>query len=231
MRQGQVLVPWLTGTVQSAELALQRPDRTTRSNDQTEMTRSRRGRIFSPVALAVLLAAVLVFAAGARPVVAQALLVVDRVSPDGFPEVVVTFTATDPAGLPIVDIGKDRVQVIHNGQPVSTLALDLVDADQEGLAIGVAIDTSGSMEGAPLEHAKAAVRQLLDRMGPRDRMALVAFGVSGNPVQVVHDLTGDRAALNQAIDSLVARGWSHPRRPIHLPRLRLLWIIMRHAFI
>src|SRR5262249_25278809 len=33
------------------------------------------------------------------------------------------------------------------------------------------------------------------------------------------------------LDSLVARGFSAPRRPIHLPRARLLWIIMRHAFI
>jgi presqualene diphosphate synthase len=38
-------------------------------------------------------------------------------------------------------------------------------------------------------------------------------------------------AYRLILDSLVARGWSHPRRPIHLPRARLLWIIMRHAFI
>jgi presqualene diphosphate synthase len=33
------------------------------------------------------------------------------------------------------------------------------------------------------------------------------------------------------LDRLVSRSWSHPRRPIHLPRARLLWIIMRHAFV
>jgi presqualene diphosphate synthase len=38
-------------------------------------------------------------------------------------------------------------------------------------------------------------------------------------------------AYRLILGSLVARGWSHPRRPIHLPKLRLLWIIMRHAFI
>jgi presqualene diphosphate synthase len=31
--------------------------------------------------------------------------------------------------------------------------------------------------------------------------------------------------------ALVARGWSNPRRPIHMPRGRLLWIILRHAFV
>ena len=33
------------------------------------------------------------------------------------------------------------------------------------------------------------------------------------------------------LDRLVERGWSPPRPPIQLPRGRLLWIIMRHAFI
>ena len=38
-------------------------------------------------------------------------------------------------------------------------------------------------------------------------------------------------AYRMILDSLVARGWSPPRRPIRLPRARLLWIIMRRAFI
>jgi squalene synthase HpnD len=38
-------------------------------------------------------------------------------------------------------------------------------------------------------------------------------------------------AYRLILDGLVGRGWAHPRRPIHLPRSRLLWIIMRHAFI
>jgi presqualene diphosphate synthase len=38
-------------------------------------------------------------------------------------------------------------------------------------------------------------------------------------------------AYRLILDSLIARGWSPPRRPIRLPRMRLIWIIMRHAFI
>jgi phytoene synthase len=37
-------------------------------------------------------------------------------------------------------------------------------------------------------------------------------------------------AYRLILDSLIARGWSQPRRPIHLPRARLIWIILRHAF-
>ena len=38
-------------------------------------------------------------------------------------------------------------------------------------------------------------------------------------------------AYRLILDRLVARGWSHPRPEIHLPRSRLVWIILRHAFI
>jgi len=38
-------------------------------------------------------------------------------------------------------------------------------------------------------------------------------------------------AYRLILDTLVARGWSPPRHPIRLPRARLLWIIVRHAFI
>jgi squalene synthase HpnD len=38
-------------------------------------------------------------------------------------------------------------------------------------------------------------------------------------------------AYRLILDGLLARGWSAPRPPIRLSRVRLLWIIMRHAFI
>jgi len=38
-------------------------------------------------------------------------------------------------------------------------------------------------------------------------------------------------AYRLILDNLAARGWSHPRRQVRLSRARLLWLIMRHAFI
>ncbi len=38
-------------------------------------------------------------------------------------------------------------------------------------------------------------------------------------------------AYRAILDALVERGWIAPRRPIHLPRARLVWIIMRNAFV
>jgi len=38
-------------------------------------------------------------------------------------------------------------------------------------------------------------------------------------------------AYRLILASLTERGWSHPRHPIRIPRTRLAWIVVRHAFI
>jgi squalene synthase HpnD len=38
-------------------------------------------------------------------------------------------------------------------------------------------------------------------------------------------------AYRLILDSLTARGWAHPRPPVHVPKARLAWIILRHALI
>jgi VWFA-related protein len=164
------------------------------------MTPSRPG--WTPF-LAALLTAVLVFAPAAPAGAADTLVVINQVSLDQFPQVTVYFTAVDSAGLPIADIGKDRVQVLHNGRSVPDLTLDLAESEQDGLVVVIAVDTSGSMQGTPLDTARGAVRLLLEQMGPRDRAALVSFGQT---VQVVQELTDDRDALSRALDGLAAHG-------------------------
>src|SRR5215211_1981921 len=106
-----------------------------------------------------LLLAIVLAVGSVRPVIAaDPLLVINQVSLDGFPEVTVYFTAVDASGLPITDLSRDRLQVLHNGRSVPELSLELAESEQEGLAVVVAVDTSGSMQGKPLESARAAVR-------------------------------------------------------------------------
>jgi VWFA-related protein len=165
------------------------------------MTSSRPG--WTACLSALLLTVLLALAPSRAGQAADTLVVINQISLDRFPEVAVYFTALDSSGLPITDIGRDRLQLLHNGRPVPELALDLADTEQDGLAVAIAVDTSGSMQGAPLETARASVRQLLEQMGPRDRAALVAFGQT---VQVVQEPTDDREALNRALDGLTAGG-------------------------
>ncbi|HWA16645.1 MAG TPA: hypothetical protein VG817_09435, partial [Gemmatimonadales bacterium] len=93
----------------------------------------------------------LAFSASWPALAADPLLVINQVSLDRFPEVAVYFTAVDSSGLPITDVSKDRVQVLHNGRSVPDLSLELAESEQEGLAVVVAVDTSGSMRGKPID--------------------------------------------------------------------------------
>jgi presqualene diphosphate synthase len=52
-----------------------------------------------------------------------------------------------------------------------------------------------------------------------------------NPRRLVRAPRIMSEAYRLILERLVARGWSAPRRPIRLPRTRLIWIIIRHAFI
>ncbi len=162
------------------------------------MVRNRSSRL-----VAALLVAALLMLPSRLATAADTVAVINQVGVEQFPDVAVYLTVVDSAGLPITDIARDRVQISHNGTPVPDFSLELVDAAQDGLAIVVAVDTSGSMQGQPLVFARDAVRIILDRMGPRDRGALLSFGQT---VQVVQDLTDDRDALQRATDGLTARG-------------------------
>jgi Ca-activated chloride channel family protein len=78
------------------------------------------------------------------------------------------------------------------------------------LHIALVIDRSGSMAGDKLEQAKRAARQLVEQLGPRDRVAIVAYGseadtlVASTPV----DEVGRRAAIG-AIDAIADAGGTH----------------------
>ena len=52
-----------------------------------------------------------------------------------------------------------------------------------------------------------------------------------NPRRIVRAPRIMAEAYRTILDSLVERGWTPPRRPVHLPRARLLWILMRHALL
>lgn len=65
----------------------------------------------------------------------------------------------------------------------------------------------------------------------RGHFAQADIAMARNPRRMVRAPRIMAEAYRIILDHLVERGWSHPRRPIRLPRARLLWIIMRHAFI
>ncbi|MDX6377417.1 MAG: tight adherence protein [Gaiellaceae bacterium] len=86
--------------------------------------------------------------------------------------------------------------VTENTREVGELT---VGAPSEASAIVLAIDTSGSMHGAPIKEALAAAGEFLASVKQGDQVAIVTFG---HTAQVVQPLTADTAALATALANL-----------------------------
>lgn len=118
-------------------------------------------------------------------------------------ELRVVVDVLDPAGRPIPGMVPSQFQAWIQGTPA---AIKLVTpASDSGLPIDVllAIDVSGSMDGVPLDQARAAARAFIAGLAPADRAAVLSFSDSVNAIQ---DFTADRAALDRALNALTAGG-------------------------
>lgn len=101
------------------------------------------------------------------------------------------------------EIDPSQLTVTANGNQVELLQAEPLGATQEPVGIVLVIDVSGSMEGAPIEAAKAAAKAFITQKRPGDFIALVTFS---DTVQTVAGFTSNAEALNARIDELVATG-------------------------
>jgi Ca-activated chloride channel homolog len=73
--------------------------------------------------------------------------------------------------------------------------------------VALVIDTSGSMEGKPLEDARSAARALVRSLADGDRLAVVAFGTRAEVLQASSELDGDvRAEIEKKLAAMRASG-------------------------
>ena len=115
----------------------------------------------------------------------------------------------DPAGslaisvrvAGVTDLEPPRFTSLVDGIPQRVDATPTRDVDT--LAIVLAIDTSGSMAGAPIEAARDAAISLIDQLNEGDEVAIVRFS---NNVSLALDFTTDRAVARDVLNSLVAQG-------------------------
>ncbi len=101
--------------------------------------------------------------------------------------------ALDPAGL----------EVTENGNPVSDLEIETIAESRVQVGIVLVIDASGSMEGEPIEAAKAAALSFINEKRNEDFIAIATFA---DEVQVVRGFTSTRSALIASVEGIVAKG-------------------------
>ena len=126
--------------------------------------------------------------------------VLGRTNPAEDPELVHLDATADRAALR----ADEAAQVVVRLQ----LAADeRANETEVGVDLGLLLDTSGSMNGDPIEHARAAVHALVGELRPEDRLTLVTFDSRAQvvlPPTVIDD--ADLDELADRIDAIQAQG-------------------------
>jgi VWFA-related protein len=107
---------------------------------------------------------------------APAQVSVDKTDASGFPTLQTSVLVTDPLGLPITGLKQADFSVVEDGkgEPVTSVRT-VTDVPSELTAVMV-LDTSGSMDGEPLQDAINAVNTFVDQLAPDAQAGGVSLG-------------------------------------------------------
>ncbi|MCH9688473.1 MAG: VWA domain-containing protein [Deltaproteobacteria bacterium] len=82
--------------------------------------------------------------------------------------------------------------------------IDPTEIERPPLNLAIAVDTSGSMAGAPIEHVREGLRRMSDVLRTEDRVSLVTF--DDGAAVLAEAVAGDSADLQVAISELSTGG-------------------------
>ncbi len=113
----------------------------------------------------------------------------------------VAVTVVDGQGRFVSGLRRDDFRVYEDEEP---RAIAHFSAERVPVSLGLVLDTSGSMEGVKIEHARRALeRFLFDLLDPADEVFLYRFD---SQPELIQDWTTDRARIVRALDRLRPRG-------------------------
>ena len=113
----------------------------------------------------------------------------------------VNATVTDAGGRFVSGLRKDDFELYEDG---ARQEITHFNSDRVPVSLGIALDTSGSMDGEKMMAARDALeRFLFDLLGPEDEVFIYRFD---SHVELVHGWTKDRTRLRSALGRLSPRG-------------------------
>jgi VWFA-related protein len=101
---------------------------------------------------------------------------VGMVDPTNFPTIDTSVVVNDPVGLPVTGLTDSNFSVIEDGKSVPVQSVHTVTNLPATMTAILVLDTSGSMSGAPLSDAVAAVNTFVDQVGPDAQVGGVSLG-------------------------------------------------------
>lgn len=105
------------------------------------------------------------------------------------------------------------VAITVDGQPVSNLEVASLGESAVPVQIALVIDASGSMQGAPIEAAKASAQSFVDQKRTEDQIAVITFadevttlvGFTSNKIELTNAIAGIQADGETAFNDAVIR--------------------------
>ena len=121
-----------------------------------------------------------------------------------YPTVVVNANVFDRVGRPILGLGQSDFQVLGDlGNNMRIVKVENITDDSLSFSVVLAIDTSGSMTGSPIERTQEAAISFINSIGANDPVAIVTFD---NKARLVQDFTIDKTVLTDTINNLAYGG-------------------------
>lgn len=153
---------------------------------------------------------------------AEVDVTIEEVDTSGLPTVQFRVSVVDANGVPVPGLDASAFALTEDGQPVQIKSAEPVSNPDVKIAVALAIDVSGSMAGA-LDEAKSAAKTFVNGLGPKDLVAIVAFGGElgsvnlGAPFPQIDPareigFTADKTRVVALIDSLAI---AQPRTPLY----------------
>lgn len=122
---------------------------------------------------------------------------------EAFPEVKAYLSLSDLQGFPITGLPSEAFRASEDNILIRDLTVTPVRNEDQPLAVVIAIDTSGSVEGQPLQNSIGAAKNFVNTLEPEDKLALITFA---SEVVTYSGLTDDHASIIRALDTLEATG-------------------------
>lgn len=101
------------------------------------------------------------------------------------------------------NLNPEDLSITADGGEVNDLVVEPLASSQVAVGVVLAIDTSGSMDGEPIEAAKAAARSFVQQKRPEDFVAVVTFA---DQVNVLEGFTNNEAVLLDRINAITPGG-------------------------
>ncbi|MBU1629419.1 MAG: VWA domain-containing protein, partial [Gammaproteobacteria bacterium] len=130
---------------------------------------------------------------------------ITQIEPSGFPEIDVYCEVVDQYPFYLEMLQPSNFTAKEDGISETPISVVPISGTSNLISVVLDIDRSGSMGGNKIVDAKIAACSFVDNMQEEDKAEIISFASN---VTVNQSFTNDKTLLKNAINSLVANGWT-----------------------